>query len=87
MRSELRDSAPVRIIHVLLSDFVRLGVHIDWVLRLRGHKLRPDDAALLSNLSFLHVKQEATYFNFSAHVINSLLKGGFKVDFQWYLNI
>ena len=42
--------SPVGIVHVLLSDFVRLGVHIDRVLRLGGHELGPDDAALLTDL-------------------------------------
>ena len=42
--------SPVGIVHVLLSDFVRLGVNIDRVLRLGGHELGPDYAALLTNL-------------------------------------
>ena len=47
--------SPIGIVHVLLSDFVGLGVHIDGVLSLGGHELGPDDAALLCNL-FLDVR-------------------------------
>ena len=47
--------APVWIVHVLLSDFVWLGVYIDGVLSLRGHELAPDDAALLSHLQCFQI--------------------------------
>ena len=41
---------PVWIVHVFLSNFVRLGVHVDRVFRLGAHVVLPDDAALLGYL-------------------------------------
>ena len=41
---------PVWIVHVFLSYFVRLGVHVDRMFRLAAHVVLPDDAALLGNL-------------------------------------
>ena len=41
---------PVWIVHVFLSYFVRLGVHVDRMFRLAAHVVLPDDAALLGYL-------------------------------------
>ena len=41
---------PVWIVHILLSDLVGLGVHVDGVVGLAAHVVLPDDAALLPHL-------------------------------------
>ena len=46
---------PVWIVHVFLSYFVRLGVHVDWVLRLGAHVVLPDNAALLRHLGLIGI--------------------------------
>ena len=46
------EAPPVGIVHVLLRDLVRLGVHIDGVLGLGPHEVTPDDAALLRHLTY-----------------------------------
>ena len=45
---------PVWIVHILLSDLVGLGVHVDGVVGLAAHVVLPDDAALLSHLHRYH---------------------------------
>ena len=46
---------PVWIVHVFLSYFVGLGVHIDRVLRLGAHVVLPDDAALFRYLKLIGI--------------------------------
>ena len=48
------EAPPVGIVHVLLSDLVRLGVHVYGVLGLGPHEVAPDDAALLRHLTYQH---------------------------------
>ena len=48
------EAPPVGIVHVLLRDLVRLGVHVDGVLGLGPHEVAPDDAALLRHLTYQH---------------------------------
>ena len=48
------EAPPVGIVHVLLRDLVRLGVHVDGVLGLGPHEVAPDDAALLRHLTYKH---------------------------------
>ena len=45
------EAPPVGIVHVLLRDLVRLGVHVDGVLSGGGHKLVPDNLALVRYLT------------------------------------
>ena len=50
------EAPPVGIVHVLLRDLVRLGVHVDGVLGLGPHEVPPDDAALLRHLTYQHIR-------------------------------
>ena len=58
------EAPPVGIVHVLLRDLVRLGVHIDGVLGLGPHEVAPDDAALLRHLTYQHYSCRRTSAKF-----------------------
>ena len=53
---------PVWIVHVFLSYFVGLGVHIDRVFRLGAHVVLPDDAALFRYLKLIGINSLNLFF-------------------------
>ena len=55
------EAPPVGIVHVLLRDLVRLGVHVDRVLGLGPHEVSPYDAALLRHLTYQHWSWKRTF--------------------------
>lgn len=54
MRGRVVEGPPVGLLHVLLGDLARLGVHVDEHLGAGPQEARPDGAALLGHV---HLRQ------------------------------